>query len=405
MIKVSNHFHIELKNGYKGIHGKITELRILNALQSGNSEYAKKLSTVLINKKNIFGYYHYSFVNFLYGDYEEALKLINYFNNNIAFFPEAFYLKAEILTKLTRKKEAWEVLEEISYRSKRLKTWLYMANIVDSKEDFYRLEENYKRFLTCKMVSKFNLALSEYLALGALRGKLYDESINIWRETFNKIRYNPSLIDSKNKFKKKYFTTKQASQALSDLREILDKANIEMFLISGTLLGCIRNNRLLGYDKDIDIGVWDSVNRLELIKSLQISGKFLLLPMRTINTIRVKHINGIPIDIFIHYEKDKKYWHEGVKMRWYNDLFTLNYVDFLGKKYLIPSNYDHYLTENYGNWHIPKVDFDSTYDTPNGLILNIHEYIAYTYKMAVINYNNEKYDIYLNILQQNGENI
>ena len=59
----------------------------------------------------------------------------------------------------------------------------------------------------------------------------------------------------------KYFNSKYgfheyketAIQLLKDTISILDKYNINYFLISGTLLGYVRHNDLIDWDDDIDL--------------------------------------------------------------------------------------------------------------------------------------------------------
>lgn len=42
---------------------------------------------------------------------------------------------------------------------------------------------------------------------------------------------------------------------LKELIDILDSNNINYFMISGSLLGLLRNNKIIPYDNDIDIGI------------------------------------------------------------------------------------------------------------------------------------------------------
>lgn len=50
----------------------------------------------------------------------------------------------------------------------------------------------------------------------------------------------------------------QAVEILREVKSILDQKNIKYWLDSGTLLGAIRDNHLIPWDNDIDIGVWHS---------------------------------------------------------------------------------------------------------------------------------------------------
>lgn len=49
-------------------------------------------------------------------------------------------------------------------------------------------------------------------------------------------------------------------QLLNDTKKILDKNNITFWLDCGTLLGAIRNNGFIPWEKDIDLGCWKSKN-------------------------------------------------------------------------------------------------------------------------------------------------
>jgi hypothetical protein len=44
----------------------------------------------------------------------------------------------------------------------------------------------------------------------------------------------------------------------------------------------------------------------------------------------------------------------GTKLRWNNTPFNLIPYDFMGESFLIPEDYDLYLTENYGSWMLEK---------------------------------------------------
>ena len=376
--------------------------KLLSNFDKGNYDQLKKSYSSLINRNKLIGYYYKAKQEFMYGNYEESLRSINIFLESNIFIVDSYYLKSEICFNLNDKEQAWQLLEYISSISKRLKTWLLMANLVNNIEDYNRLLKNYNKSLAINMVSSFDLNIIEYLTLGALRCKAYDDAIAIWRDTFRKIQDDPTLISAK-KINKKKFTVKHAERALKDLKMIFDQLEIEMFLVSGTLLGCIREGQLLGHDKDIDVGVWDNINYQDLIKVLRNSGKFYVQASRSVDVVRVKHINNIPIDIFIHKFEDGKYWHGGVKLKWYNSIFNLTPVIFLGDKYLIPKDYDIYLKENYGDWRSPKTDFDSTYDTPNATVVNKYEVIAYTYKKLLFNWNSENHKKYIDILKKYNE--
>lgn len=192
---------------------------------------------------------------------------------------------------------------------------------------------------------------------------------------------------------------------MHDLKVFLDQKQITFFLISGTLLGCIREDKLLEHDKDIDIGVWENHTVHELANIIYDSTYFHVLPIYSPDILVIRHVNGVTIDIFIHYREIGDYWHAGGKSKWHNSPFELTNYPFLNDYYLIPSNYDLYLTENYGDWRTPKVKFDSVLDTPNMEIASQSEFVIYLYKKVIfaLHTGQKPSERYLSILREHGE--
>lgn len=177
--------------------------------------------------------------------------------------------------------------------------------------------------------------------------------------------------------------TDAARRALLDLREDLSAAGVEFFLISGTLLGCVREGGILGHDKDVDVGVMDHYDFERVRGALSGTGHFMLLPVITERILRVKHSNGVMIDVFFHWEEDGRLYHEGQKTRWWNSPFRLVETDFLGEKFLVPDDADTYLTENYGDWRTPVTDFETFCDTPNMSVTDQNETLWYYYRILL----------------------
>jgi len=177
-----------------------------------------------------------------------------------------------------------------------------------------------------------------------------------------------------------------ARRALLDLRQDLSSVGVEFFLISGTLLGCVREGDILGHDKDIDVGVMSTVPIGQAKAALSGTGRFITLPLVTERLLRVKHANGVMIDVFFHWEENGKLYHEGQKTRWWNTPFDSLECEFLGAKFQIPANFDLYLTENYGEWRTPVTDFETFCDTPNMEVANSSELLWYYHKALLDHY-------------------
>src|SRR5690606_37055079 len=259
--------------------------------------------------------------------------------------------------------------------SNRKKTWLIWANIITTQVEF----EAYQKHWLKKNEGTNDWDLINYLITAALRTKQYHQALDILERTYRQIQVGQIKIKISKKISP--ISQKNAELALSQLDEIFKKNHIDFFLISGTLLGLVRENKILSHDKDLDIGIWDHYNIREIKALIERSGTFEILPIRSPKVLRVRHFSSVCIDIFFHEFKQGKVLHGGVKSIWKNSKLDLVPAQFLNGSYLIPENYDLYLSENYGyDWRIPKIEFDSSIDTPNIKITNTYEMIAYCYQ-------------------------
>jgi hypothetical protein len=159
----------------------------------------------------------------------------------------------------------------------------------------------------------------------------------------------------------------RAAVALAELNKELSTHHVRAFLISGSLLGCIRDSGFISWDKDIDVGVFtDDIEPADLERAFDRTSTFHVrrLDFNT-DRLRVNHSNGVAIDIFPHYREDGLIWHDGTATRWWNRPFGLRAIDFLGDKVFVPDPPEQYLDDNYGDWRVPVPDFDARLDTPN----------------------------------------
>lgn len=191
-----------------------------------------------------------------------------------------------------------------------------------------------------------------------------------------------------------------ASVALNDLKRGMDQADTPFFLISGTLLGCVRDGAIIGHDKDIDVGVMedDKLDKSRVHDALAKLGVFSVKPYQNPALLRLQHANGVMIDLFWHRREDGLIIHEGMKSKWWNSDFQLEQVDFLGNEYLKPVNHDRYLCENYGDWRTPDSEFETFVDTPNMIITNTHEILWYFYCKILEYYNKGKVSQFLKLI-------
>ena len=361
---------------------------------------ARLLAHKLVNWKADIGYFYLAELDFLYGNFQDALDNLDMFSLS-HINPDAVYLKVRSLMALDRREEAFHILEKFSYKSSRLKTWLMLANIVNNSLLFERLERAYHDAINKNKKLAKDMTLKRYIVTAASRAKEYEKAKIYMRDIllYNTNKKQHQIVNKKNKL----FKTNNAAIALKDISEILTQNNIEMFLVSGTFLGCVREGKLLSHDHDVDVGIWDNYTQKDITKLIQKSGKFYIHEPLSDKIIKAKHINGVLVDIFIHYKENGLIYHEGVKSRWHNQPFDLIPYRLLGTEYLGAKDYDTYLSENYGDWRTPKKDFDYVLDTPNMKPINNNEMILHLYGLLTKEYaKNNIHKIY-ELLEKLGE--
>lgn len=351
------------------------------------------------------GHYYAAQSYFARGMYEKTMHHIQACLRTQPSNADCVYLLCDLAQRTGQTEMAWAVLDRLVLVSKRVKSWLVMANLVETDHDYLRMQAAWGTWTRGLLKNAYRKDACEYLALGAMRVGNYELAKEIWRESLYTGATRSKGFQSLS-VRKPSYSSSRAEDTLADLNTTLREASIEMFLVSGTLLGCVRENKLLGHDKDIDVGIWSDVTAEDFFKVIHASGKFMILASRSEHIIRLKHLNGIAVDIFFHYRDPKDYWHAGVKMKWHNTPFKLVEREFLGQTHLIPEDYDLYLTENYGDWKTPKIAFDSAFDTPNGEVLHEDEMVIHAMKglqNACISAVPGAPDIYLEDLTARGE--
>ena len=380
---------------------KIVQLAQL--LTTGNHSQMREFALELIRQGKYIGHFYYAQSCFLTANYDEAKQYIDLFLSYYPYHAEGIYLQAKIFEELGCTDSAWSVLDNLSLTSKRLKTWMLLSNLIKDESDLTCFNKRLDLAYQTGMVDLQSFDMVRYRSNAGLRAKKSDFVLDLWRNTYKKIKKN-SFNRRKKFFLPSVYTSFTASKALSDLRSILDDAQIECFLIGGTLLGCVRENALLAHDKDIDIGVWADIDFENLRKQIAKSGLFYFVATRTPKKLMtLKHVNGISVDIFFHTKEKEGYCHESVKLRWLNSPFELTPRFFLGQHYLIPKNYDLYLTEHYGEWRYPVSDYDCSIDTKNVEVYDGVEMIAYAYKQVIELQGTTKASRYIQILKNYSE--
>ncbi len=169
-----------------------------------------------------------------------------------------------------------------------------------------------------------------------------------------------------------------AHKILHDVTSQMEQADIPYWLEGGTLLGIIREDRLLPWDNDMDISINETdktklfkiIPRL-ILKGYRISikrfkrdigpfkkGEFRMIKVRNYEPFLRK--GEVMLDIFVKRQiGDDLFWTVGVKSPVLKSspaklTNKLSWHTFNGKPYMIPENYDDYLRYRYGDWKTPQ---------------------------------------------------
>ncbi len=371
---------------------------------AGEHEAVREIARVLIRDyDSSHGYYFLAHSHHVAGDRVRAMERLETLVNHYPKHVDGHCMYSRCAAESGEIELAWTTLEGISRRVLNSKVWSHLALLVENRAGQARLLRAREEAIAAIPAAVHHRGVIEAVATAALRCGDFESAKSVWREhlpaIFAKRRNHAAPAKSR-------FTNCRAATALLDLQRALAACGVEMFLVSGTLLGCIREGRLLGHDKDIDVGVWDDVPPAKLHDALHGAGLFDEIPSRSGEIVRVRHVNGIPIDIFRHFREPENCWHGGVKMRWHNTPFTLRPVPFLGGEFLIPADHELYLSENYGDWRTPKTVFDSAFDTPNGVVVQPDEFLVHVFKSlaeARAACSTARVDFYLDRLAEMGE--
>jgi phosphorylcholine metabolism protein LicD len=187
-----------------------------------------------------------------------------------------------------------------------------------------------------------------------------------------------------------------AIKLLQDTIEVLNKYKIDYYLDFGTLLGAIRDKKLIPWDNDIDISLYKEKDykKIDLVlkklskkyktktvtfeqsinnrirKSKEIFVKNIdftnvnniqIARVKTKNLYSFLYAKGV-LDIFFKYEYNNFLYlmSKGKVFKFKKDILDsgLIEIEFYGKKCKVPKNYDEYLTAIYGNWSIKDKNWD-----------------------------------------------
>lgn len=158
-----------------------------------------------------------------------------------------------------------------------------------------------------------------------------------------------------------------AVHLLLAVKKVLDEHHIPFMPVFGTLLGIIRQNDFIPYDKDIDLCIWEKDREafVEIIPELEKAGiRFACCVEPEIYTFEYGTAN---CDFYVILPAPNPYtkWMYQLQIHYISKEFfqATEKVDFLGTQFDVPANPKRLLKYWYGRtWKVPmdkKGDYDS----------------------------------------------
>ena len=174
------------------------------------------------------------------------------------------------------------------------------------------------------------------------------------------------------------YSSENGDLILEHISSVVDEANVRLFLMGGTLLGLIRDNQLLPWDKDLDFGCFAEDASISDLWQIFLDSPY-FVPMGVVGDrlIKLRHMSGVTVDIFVNFKENDVRWHGGQFICWRDKAFSLDEVTLQDRRFYIPRDPEAYLAGHYGEaWSQPDPDFDVFWEAPNAFNANPeHRYL------------------------------
>ncbi len=270
-----------------------------------------------------------------------------------------------------------EIIDRIVLHNNKLpqKTAFLLTKGVKTVEDKEKIKQAVLKSDTLN--NEYSIWRLRVIGEASRRAGDYKEALEAYRRAFKIIysRHEKVLSNGKHKDQiigNKYqeFDLKNAWRALNDFKNLAVRG---WFIDAGTLLGFVREGNFMRHDYDLDISFIDYEAFSQTKRNLFFSPLFEMKPGRVKEVFKVRHVNGMDLDIFLYKRESLNLFKESHVYRWVFDEFELVDRDFGDTVLPVPSNPEKHLESIYGDWWVPREDFDGRYDAYNVSFPNIDE--------------------------------
>lgn len=158
---------------------------------------------------------------------------------------------------------------------------------------------------------------------------------------------------------------KKRQAAFRSLLMTVDFRRYSLFPCSGTLLGLRRDGDFIPSDGDVDLGCLDADVFTELKHALGRSGRFYLSPGRLRTNFNARHVDGAKVDISLYVSRGDGLAKTSHVYEWRFRKFSLGELATDYGRLPAPESPESYLEQMYGDWQVPRSDYDSRIDSPN----------------------------------------
>jgi phosphorylcholine metabolism protein LicD len=202
-------------------------------------------------------------------------------------------------------------------------------------------------------------------------------------------KYNDELLSNFYKHHNVQFDSKSEKEAIDflyQIDEVIKKSNSKYWIEGGTLLGAIRDKKLIPWDHDLDMGIINNSDKEidKLIKNLKDKFYVSIKSFRGENTWKLGKYRVLKIypkkwfffkkelccDLFVYYkglhngEEVFKYVVWGKNAFHKKEYFDkIDSIEFYDKKINVPKNPESFLEVKYGkDWQVPKEKWNVALD-------------------------------------------